>query len=89
MSIPLRPPAKLQSQCPNLTGSMLGILYTFCGMGFLIFMKKRSFFLLRVMWAKLKPQIPRVAAETRAELKISEPRILLGFSYLEVLGFRV
>ena len=33
---------------------MLGILYTFWGMGFLIFMKKGSFFLPRVMWAKLR-----------------------------------
>ena len=34
------------------TASMLGILCTFWGMGFLIFMKKGSFFLLRVMRAK-------------------------------------
>ena len=36
------------------TGSMLGILYTFWGMGFLIFSKKGSLFLPRVMWAKDK-----------------------------------
>ena len=34
------------------SGSMLGILYTFWGMGFLIFMQKGTFFLSRVMWAK-------------------------------------
>ena len=34
------------------SGSMLGILYTFWGMGFFIFMKKGSFFLPGVMWAK-------------------------------------
>ena len=32
---------------------MLGILYTFWGMGFLVFVKKGSFFLPGVMWAKL------------------------------------
>ena len=36
-----------------VSGSMLGILYTFWGMGFLIFMKKGSFFLPGVMWAKV------------------------------------
>ena len=36
-----------------ITGSMLGILYTFWGMGFLIFIKKGSFFLPGVMWAKI------------------------------------
>ena len=35
---------------------MLGILYTFWGMGFLIFMKKGSSFLLGVMWAKFRVQ---------------------------------
>ena len=33
------------------SGSMLGILYTFWGLGFLVFMKKGSFFLPGVMWA--------------------------------------
>ena len=33
-------------------GSMLGILYTFCGMRFLLFMLKGSFVLPRVMSAK-------------------------------------
>ena len=37
----------------GLAGSMLGILFTFWGMGFLIFRKKGSFFLPRVMWTKL------------------------------------
>ena len=32
------------------SGSMLGMLDTFWGMGFLIFMYKGSFFLPRVMW---------------------------------------
>ena len=36
----------------NRAGSMLGILFTFWGMGFLIFRKKGSFFLPRVMWTK-------------------------------------
>ena len=31
---------------------MLGILFTFWGMGFLIFRKKGSFFLPRVMWTE-------------------------------------
>ena len=50
--VPCRRPASL-SETLVLTGSMLGILYAFWGMGFLIFMKKGSFFLPRVMWAKL------------------------------------
>ena len=33
----------------GMTGLMLGILYTFWGMGFLIYMKKGSFFLPRLM----------------------------------------
>ena len=36
-----------------LSGSILRFLYTFWGMGFLISMQKGSFFLPRVMWAKL------------------------------------
>ena len=39
-----------------ITGSMLGILYTFWGVGFLVFMKKGSFFLPGVMWAKYRVQ---------------------------------
>ena len=38
----------------TITRSMLGILYTFWDMGFLISMKKGSFFLLGVMWAKIR-----------------------------------
>ena len=37
----------------QIPGSMLGILCTFGGMGFLIFMKTGSFFLPRVMFAKI------------------------------------
>ena len=38
----------------NLSGSMLGILCTFFGVwGSLYFLLKRSFFLPRVMWAKV------------------------------------
>ena len=38
----------------GLAGSMLGILYTFWGMGFLIFMQKGTFFLPRVLWVKFR-----------------------------------
>ena len=40
----------------TIAGSMLGILFTFWGMGFLIFRKKGSFFLPRVMWTKIGVQ---------------------------------
>ena len=41
----------------EIPGSMLGILYTFWGMGFLIFRYKGSFFLPRVMWVKIPDQV--------------------------------
>ena len=37
----------------NVSGSMLGILFTFWCMGFLIFGKRGSLFLPRVMWTKV------------------------------------
>ena len=46
-------PSTLIIRYLGLAGSMFGILYTFWGMGFLISMKKGSFFLPRVMWAKV------------------------------------
>ena len=54
-------------------------LYFLGGMGFLIFMKKGSSFLRKVMWAKLGQDARGLRVRVYA----------LGFTMFRVLGFRV
>ena len=58
----------------GFTGSMLEILYTVWGMGFLTFKKKGSFFLPKVMLAKFRARV-----HNKAEDMSKHPRLVLGW----------